>query len=81
MRERDGYVIGRFATSEGKSSALFYAEGFCVYPQWTYRESANRYSSKREAIKEAKALKAEGLTVFVEPYHNPFYNVRPVWVG
>jgi len=76
--KRELYVIGTKAT-EGDIERLYYAEGFGVAPQWTYRGSANQYTNKREAIKEAKTLASPGRPVFVEKYHNPFGQDLTVW--
>jgi hypothetical protein len=77
---RNVYVIGRFVTGDNRrSDATYYVEGFGISPTWTYRSGANQYTSKRQAIREAKSVVGPGYTAFVEPYHNPFGNVQPVW--
>ena len=74
------YVIGRFENDRPRrSGASFYAEGWLLPATWTYRQSANRYSNKRDAIREARKVSAMGYTTFVEPYHDPFRNVQPLW--
>jgi hypothetical protein len=47
------YIIGRETLDGG---TLYYAEGFCVAPQWTRRYNANQYSNKRDALREAKKV-------------------------
>ena len=78
MRETAGYVIGHYRNDETRDASSFYVEGFLIAPAWTCRDSANRYSNKRQAIREARAVAAVGYTTFVEPFHNPFPHARPV---
>lgn len=80
MREKYGYVIGHHINGEpNRSQADYFAEGWLIPPTWTSRRNANRYSNKRDAIREAKKYAQFGYTTFVEPFHDPFGNIQPIW--
>jgi hypothetical protein len=81
MREAHGYVIGMVAPGADRSTASYYVEGFGISPTWTYRQSANRYSNKRDAIRKARKLASVGRTVFVETYVQPCQGGQPVWIS
>jgi len=60
------YIIGR----QVEGCTLYYAEGFGVYPQWTCRYSANQYSNKRDAQREARKVGGY-VTFYARPFGGP----------
>lgn len=65
------YIIARFMGAEPYRPEYFMAPGYCLESAWGEWRNATRYSSKRAAAREIRAMRSPGYSYVIRTWDRP----------